>query len=173
MPVPPHAPFSAVTQAIASGVPGARAVPDAAWHVTLRFLGEVEDAAPVLAALRARLFDARAAPGKVVGVGAFPDRRRARILWAGVLAPGIDAIARRVVNATAEFGEPPERHDFVPHVTLARLRDAHDVTKFLAAQAGVEFGPAPFDEVVVFRSALARAGPEYERLEAFRLKPQP
>ncbi len=172
MPAPPLPEFSACTAAILAGIPGSRAVPDGAWHVTLRFMGDVEDPTAAIAALRKRLSDARASPGQVVGVGAFPDRRRARILWAGVLAPGIDAIARRVVSATAEFGEPPERHDFVPHITLARLRDGRDVTKFLSEKAGVSFGLAPFDEVVLFRSALRPGGPEYEPLETFKLRPQ-
>jgi len=172
MPVPSHVGLRDVTAALVGAAPDVRPVADGLWHVTLRFMGEVEDAAPVIAALKTRLSDARVAPGRVMGVGAFPDRRRARIVWAGVLAPGIDAIARRVVSATAAFGDPPERHDFVPHVTLARLRDGRDLTKFLAAHAADEFGPAPFDEVVLFQSSLRRGGPEYEALETFRLRPQ-
>ncbi|MES2153933.1 MAG: RNA 2',3'-cyclic phosphodiesterase [bacterium] len=172
MPVP-AAGLPELTTALESEVPGVRSVPPGTWHVTLRFLGEVDDVDPVRAALRARLADARAAPGRVTGIGAFPDRRRARILWAGILAPGIDAIARRVISATAEFGDPPERHDFVAHVTLARLRDARDVSKFLTTRAGIEFGPAPLDTVVLFSSVLRSVGPAYEPVETYTLKPQP
>lgn len=172
MPVPPHPSLRDVTAKIVSSVDVARPVPDGTWHITLRFLGDVDDPAPIAAALRARLSDAWSSPGRIVGLGAFPTRRRATILWAGVVAPGVDAIARRCVDATAHFGDTPDDRPFVPHLTLARLRGPRDVSKLLLEHATDEYGPAPLREVVLFQSIPDRAGPRHIPIERYPLKTQ-
>lgn len=84
------------------------------WHVTLRFLGELEDPAPVADALRgAELPVARAELGPdVVRIG--PD-------IAAFPVAGLDRLAAAVAGATAEFGRPPGRR-FQGHLTVARSR---------------------------------------------------
>jgi 2'-5' RNA ligase len=171
MPVPPHPGLAEATAHLVQAVPGVRPVPAGSWHVTLRFLGEVRESAPVETALQAALAGVAATPGQVVGAGAFPSRRRARVVWAGVLAPGIEDVAGRVVEATSALGEPPDRRPFVAHVTLARLREPRDVDRFVAAHAADSFGPAPLAEVVLFASEIGPAGPRYRAVARFPLAP--
>ena len=170
-PVPPLEAVEALAGQVSQRVPGAR-IPREGWHVTLRFLGEVDDPAPVERAMREALSRATAAPGRIVGVGAFPNARRANVLWAGVQARGLEGIAGRVTRATLDLGEKPEKRVFVPHVTLARLRAPRDVSAFLAPYAGVEFGQAPFDEVALFASRPEVGGSVYERIASVRLPSQ-
>ncbi|HEX2039558.1 MAG TPA: RNA 2',3'-cyclic phosphodiesterase [Acidimicrobiales bacterium] len=94
-------------------VPGLRWTTEDQWHVTLRFLGEADEAA-ARAALATVAFDAR--PVAVVGpaVGRFGD---------GVLhvpVDGLDELAEAVVRATGAVGVPPPRRPFRGHLTLAR-----------------------------------------------------
>lgn len=85
------------------------------WHVTLRFLGEVDDPEPVVAALaHANLEATQATLGPV-----------AKLLGRQVVSVpvgGLDALAAGVSTATAGFGRPPDDRSFHGHVTLARLR---------------------------------------------------
>jgi 2'-5' RNA ligase len=124
------------------------------WHVTLRFLGQVDGVHEALAALRSGSYaqcEARLGPE----VGRFGRR----ILHVPV--SGLDVLATSVVAATADVGNPPEDRAFRGHVTLARAR----------SRAGVDMRPftgAPIagswrvDEVVLFESHLHPKGARYE-----------
>lgn len=101
---------------------GVRPVPAAQFHVTLHFLGHVDDAARGL--VTERLARIRHDPFTLVvrGTGVFPPRGRPSVLWAGV-APsmalaGLHAAVGREIEA---LGLAVESRPYVPHVTLARL----------------------------------------------------
>ena len=100
-----------------------------AWHVTLAFLGEVNET--VSTRLEPRLERAAARhPCLAVslgGAGAFPGAGRARVLWTGVQGEprGLAALAASVAAGARRAGAPPaeERRRFQPHLTLARCRE--------------------------------------------------
>ncbi|HEX2066725.1 MAG TPA: RNA 2',3'-cyclic phosphodiesterase [Candidatus Thermoplasmatota archaeon] len=147
---------------------GARAVPPRKMHVTLRFLGEVEDPSPVVAALGDALADAPAVHGVLRGAGGFPDLRRARVAWAGVEAAGLGEVAQRVRAATRSFGQP-EGRPFVAHLTLARLPRPRDLSAWAGRHAGKVWGPFTPQAVVLFCSVPGR--PDHEALARFALPP--
>lgn len=150
---------------------GARPVPDGTWHMTLRFLGDMDDAQPVRDALAGALEGEQSLPAVVAGVGAFQSPRKARIVWAAVQAEGVEALAKKVEDATQELGQPPDRRDFVPHVTLARLKRPKDLRSFCGVHESTRFAQGVLDEVVLYRSVLTPAGPRYERAAVFPLEP--
>ena len=96
-------------------------------HLTLKFLGDVEEArvADVASAL-ARVAAGHAAVRVVVsGVGAFPSLARPRVVWAGVEAtPRLELLQHDVEAACAALGFEVEGRAFRPHVTLGRVRPA-------------------------------------------------
>jgi 2'-5' RNA ligase len=96
--------------------PGVRWVPPEQLHVTIRFIGnaEVHDVAAVLDRLAPSLQPASVDLGPHVG-------RLGRNVVC-VPARGLEALAGRVVDATAALGQPPDPRPFHGHVTLARLR---------------------------------------------------
>ena len=107
------------------GLPGARWVPLEAMHLTLRFIGEVDGAQVddihgalsrvTVESFTVRLFDA----------GAFPNRGRPRVVWAGVeRSADLDALKARIDAALGDADCGPDERKFAPHVTLARLRGA-------------------------------------------------
>lgn len=96
--------------------PGLRWTPEERWHVTLRFLSEVDQHDPVADALRPAL----RAQGPVRARLGGRTRRLGGVLAAYVT--GLDELARGVVEATARMGRPPDRRPFAGHVTLARGR---------------------------------------------------
>ncbi len=90
------------------------------WHVTLRFLGEVD------AEAASKAFDAIVAYGPVVAeIGPATGRFGRRILHVPV--SGLDGLAAATVAATAGIGNPPESRRFAGHITLARARHPRGV----------------------------------------------
>jgi 2'-5' RNA ligase len=157
---------------LAGGIPGARWVEARNLHVTLRFLGEIEEG---LAAELDEALAALAEPGFALaldGFGAFGGRRRLHTLWAGVeRVPLLVHLRDKVETVVVRLGLPSEARKFSPHVTLARLRDTPSgrVHDFIAGTSPFHLGPWPVDHFTLFRSHLSRGGAEYERLENYPL----
>ncbi|GAA4225817.1 2'-5' RNA ligase [Streptosporangium album] len=121
--------------------PGLRWPDPETWHVTLAFLGEVpEEVRPDLETRLARAAS-RHAPMtlSLVGAGAFPSARRARVFWTGLYGPRL-----RLVRLAGSLGAGAERAGAVqtdrrplrPHLTLARSRTDVDLSRLVE-----DFGP--------------------------------
>lgn len=145
-------------------------------HLTLKFLGETDDArAPELAdALRRAAAGARALPLEISGCGAFPDAERPRVVWAGVSAePALELLQHAVEREFAPLGFPTEARPFRPHLTLGRTRkDARPgaFRPLAASLAGVAFAETVvIEQVELLRSALQPTGAVYHLVHRERL----
>lgn len=154
-----------------------RWIPAENLHLTLKFLGNVEEAqvASIRLALREALAGAAGFPVVARGLGVFPDARRPRVLWAGLAALELVRIAGRVERALEPLGVERATTRFRPHATIGRwrrpeLRDK-DLREELARWRDHEFGTFRIDEVTLFRSVLQPAGAVYTALEVFPLEP--
>lgn len=151
-------------------------------HYTIRFLGDLgEDGArraaeaAVEAAAAHRAFDAR-----LGNLGAFPNARRARVLWLG-LAEGAEplvALAHSVEQALRQRGFDRADKPFAAHLTVGRVREPSRDWGPLLAGAGAalaaEGEPTRFrvDRVLVVHSQLSPKGSIYTpRAEAPLLSP--
>ena len=162
-PVESSSAFSLATQSLRETASGVRPVPADSWHITLRFLGEVDDLNLVAAAMHDALAGFAAIPAVVRGVGAFPQLCAARVAWAAVDAPGLARVEERIREATVNMGNPPGTSIFVPHITLARFRQACDVTKWIEQHTSTLFFQGDLSQVVLFSSTQTRQGPVYTR----------
>jgi 2'-5' RNA ligase len=126
------------------GLPGARWVDVENYHITLRFIGDVEghvadEVANALDRVRRPAFTLT-----LSGVGAFGGRKPHSI-WAGVAAsPDLTALQGEIERICQRLGLPPDPRKFMPHVTLARLRNSSpaEVAHYLSARGN--FAAAPF-----------------------------
>ncbi|GAB4480871.1 MAG: RNA 2',3'-cyclic phosphodiesterase [Anaerolineales bacterium] len=150
-----------------------RWVPAENIHLTLKFLGEVENAR--LEALQNALSQACAAQPafeiSVGGLGAFPSLHRPRVLWAGVQAPpALAELHQKVEQAAAGAGFPAEAQSFSAHLTLGRVREPigsislNTLRAVLAATRIESLGAAPVDFIHLYRSELLPNGPRYSLL---------
>jgi 2'-5' RNA ligase len=150
--------------------PRAKWVPKQNQHVTLKFLGAtwprlvpwVHENVQAVAQGHAPV------PTRALGLGAFPNPRRARVLWVGLddAEAGLARIAAALNDALArEFA--PEKRGFTPHLTVARF----DPPVGLEGLAGVELVSESFEiaRIVLYRSHLRRPAPMYEEMGTFAL----
>ncbi|EPR44658.1 2'-5' RNA ligase [Desulfovibrio sp. X2] len=161
------------------------------WHLTLRFLGEVDEARveELAGALRGVAWEAFTLRGG--GAGAFPDLLRPRVAWIGLAEGGEECrrLAESVQVALAPLGFAPEERKFSPHLTLARVKGdqrrekrtrttegarktaggnaAEDVTECLREAARRRWPACVVREMVLWRSVLGGGGPAYTRLAEF------
>ena len=143
------------------------------YHLTLQFLGPVRKLAPVVEGLASAVGDRTAFSFQLGGAGAFPKPGRARVVWMGsaVGGPDLVGLATAVADGLAPHGYEPDRKEFHPHLTLARLKAPDNVAGVLAAVGSEPVGePFTVGEVVLFQSQLSSKGPTYSVLERFPLR---
>jgi len=158
---------------LCEGVPGARWSNDDQFHLTLRFIGEVDRAAfeeivHSLGAVEADAFEL-----SLAGVGHYPPRGAPRILWAGARPnPALNALQARVESALVRAGLPPEPRKFSAHITLARVREASldRITAYLARHGLFATEPFPVAEFHLYSSRLSPSGSHYEIEASFPLR---
>jgi 2'-5' RNA ligase len=139
-------------------------------HLTLKFLGEVEEAK--LDALKAAL-DSCARPPFAISVkrvGVFPNEKFVRVVWAGVESKELGVLAGEVENALAKIGFPKEGRPFAAHATLARAKAKVDVRAFLEKFKGFDFGSCQISKFILKKSTLTPKGPVYEDVHSVLLK---
>jgi 2'-5' RNA ligase len=146
---------------LASGVPGARWVDPGNYHLTLRFIGEIDEG--TASDVDAALLPIRAKPFAVTlaGVGRFGDR----MLWVGVeKSPPLVHLRDKVESALVRLGLAPETRRYAPHVSLARLRNASEakLQAYLTEHALFRAEPFPVDKFSLVASYLTKAGSIYE-----------
>ena len=149
-------------------IPG-RLSPPENWHLTLRYLGRVDEV--TYERFLHGLGDvAEERPFRITlgGVGAFPNPRRATVVWAGLITgeEELAALAAISEEAAVAAGLEPEERPFRPHLTLSRVRPPADVTGLVGEPVPASWRA---DRVVVYRSVPTRGGTAYEPLETFRL----
>lgn len=153
--------------------PSARWAPVANQHVTLKFLGSVDEGLldPVRAAAATVALGHRASELRLGLPGVFPSRRRAKVLWIGIDDPHelLSSLAHDLESHLAQLGFPAEGRVFRPHLTLARFKDPVRVGAELPPLDLYDAHAFKIDRVDLFRSHLHPKGARYEILESFPL----
>ncbi|MGE3933232.1 MAG: RNA 2',3'-cyclic phosphodiesterase [Rhodospirillaceae bacterium] len=158
---------------VATGPREARWVPEENFHLTVRFIGEVNEDAlheivPALGEVHSEPFDLT-----LTGAGHFETGGKVRQLWVGVEKnPSLAALRDRVESALVRAGLEPERRKFAPHVTIARLNNGASALArdWLAANSMFRAMPVRVDEFVLFSSFQGRSGSIYRVEAAFTLE---
>ena len=148
---------------LAGGLSGARWSPEENYHLTLRFIGEVdsgfaEDLAEALSHVAGAAFELQ-----IRALGSFGGARP-RAVWAGV-APSepLAALRRRVESALVRAGLPPEERKFTPHVTLGRTAGARPaaVAAWLGDRGAFHLSAIAVEDFSLMSSRLGGAAPVY------------
>ena len=167
-----------VRDALTNFMERARALaPEARWarveglHVTLKFIGHVDDA--VVEKIKAALASIKAAPFEVkfTGAGFFPNPNAARVFWAGVDGgERLPRLASVIDSALEKLGFPRETKPYHPHLTLARTssRPLRGLKPLLDEPP--QFGTMTAREFFLYQSQPQKGGSKYTKLERFELE---
>jgi 2'-5' RNA ligase len=152
---------------------GVRWVRPESLHVTLKFIGEVEEVK--LAGIHKALLDMRVdGPSDVHlrGLGFFPDQRRPAVLWTAVESTeSLPALTREIDRTLATQDIAKENRVFVPHLTLARFSPPGIHPNLLATvQKNIlrDFGSFEAREFLLIESTLKSSGAEYSSVQTYR-----
>ena len=176
--IPPDwaAHLGALSRTLAQRTSGLSWVKPENLHVTIRFLGDLDDAA--LGRTRASVAESlarTAAPLARLGpLSAFPNLARPRVLWVGLSegAEAVGEVARAVDDGLRHAGFGPPDRPFRAHVTLARVRPgAKGLETIRDAALGEPPASALLDRVAVMKSDLHPSGSRYTALQEVRLRP--
>ena len=160
---------------LGGGVPGAKWQGEDQIHLTLRFIGEVDehvahDIDDALASVRSPAFKL-----ELIGVGTFGGRDP-HALWAGVRPnEALFHLHRKIETALQRIGLPPESRKFAPHVSLAKLkRPPRDkLAEFIQQHALFASGAIPIGQFVLYSSQLGSGGSVYRIERTYELLPSP
>jgi len=155
--------LGALQERLKGGVPPAHWPPSENFHLTLVFLGNISEASvPQVLAAGCRVAAAQQSFSlNTADLGAFPDPKRARILWLGLEAEAsLAKLALDFQRAMEALGMILDDKLFIPHLTLARMKSpvpVHLDAPKLAATVHVR-------ELVLFQSTTGSRGSIYTPL---------
>lgn len=146
-------------------------------HVTLNFVGDVVDIeVPELCQLiREAVEPMPAFELSLKGVDGFASAQEPRVLWMGV-DEGADALKQiydALANVLHHWGVNKDRNEYVPHMTLGRLKRGgrwnEELLELVHKLRNHDGGFCHVDEVIVFSSYLERSGPTYTPMARIKL----
>lgn len=160
---------------LASGLGDVRWTSPDQQHLTLRFIGEIDngqanDVADALTLVPGLPFEL-----SLKGLGHFPPRGEPRVIWAGVQAtPELKALKRRIDRALQQAGIPRDSQKYKPHVTLARLRrppTKAGLATYLMRHSLYRSQSFPVSGFKLFSSWLDGLGADYQVEASYDLVP--
>ncbi len=154
-------------------------IPDARWvdvsqlHLTLRFIGEVDDGTfDSIKSSLAEITETRFSL-TIRGVGCFPPKHAPRVLWVGIEDnEALIRLAEKVEQVLVrKCGIEPERRKFSPHITIARFRETSlsKVADYLAKNSSFRTETFPVNTFFLYSSKLTPKGAEHRREAAYAL----
>jgi 2'-5' RNA ligase len=155
-------------------LPRARWTRPEGWHLTLKFLGEVERQrlTALGSELALRVCHIGTVPVKLEKSGFFPSSARPRVAWVGGAAEGAEKLVAAVEEAAEFAGFQRERRRWSVHLTQARLKvqwPKATVDRFLDWGDQLDLEAFTCREIVLFSSDLQPGGAVYTALERFSL----
>lgn len=135
-------------------------------HVTLKFLGDVEEerVPAVEEAVERAAAPVEPFEASYEGVGVFPSRSYVRVVWVGAEGSGFSELASNLEDEMADLGFEREDRDFVPHATIARVKSGRVKDRIVGvvdSHEGEGFGGEVVRDVRLKSSRLEPDGAVY------------
>lgn len=153
------------------GLPGARWIDVENYHITLRFIGDVENRTADELVDRLDRIDRPEFQIRLDGIGSFGSRKPHSV-WAGVSPhPEMTALQGEIERICQRMGLPADPRKFTPHVTLARLKSSRldDVVHYLSGRGNFQTAPFTAARFVLLSSRESVGGGPYLTEEVFPL----
>ena len=145
-------------------------------HLTLKFIGETNESVEAFAkAMRAATFGMQAFDLKFDKVGIFGSSYDPRVIWIGSQQQNLmlNQLGENILNEMDAIGFKRDRQNFVPHLTLGRIREIIDKPHFqqiMKSQPPQVFQQTVVDKIILYESILRREGPLYKEISVVSLR---
>lgn len=148
-------------------------------HLTLKFLGNIpsRQATEIAETMGKAVQGISSFHLEISGLGAFPNLKQARVLWVGVGGEldQLSSLQQKIDSALAALGFPKEERPFVPHLTLARIREGASAPErkgfgeLVGSSSFEDKYPVEVEAIRLMRSQLTPAGALYTCLSVVGL----
>jgi 2'-5' RNA ligase len=156
------------------GLPGARWIDRENYHLTLRFIGDIDDG--LARDIAFMLGDVERAPFELrfEGLASFGGRKPRAVCAAVSASPAFYDLQAEHERLMQRVGLDPEGRKYSPHVTLARLRDssARQVADYLGSREPFRSPPFTVTRFVLYSSRASVGGGPYVVEAAYPLNPR-
>lgn len=137
-------------------------------HITLKFLGEIDDETigkieNTLDKIKLDKFNI-----SIEGIGVFPNENYVKVVWIGCISKELEMLAETIDTNLKEKFQIESEH-FVGHLTIARVKRKIDLSKFLNENRNVKIGTVEVNSFELMESKLTPNGPEYSAIKRFIL----
>lgn len=145
-------------------------------HLTLKFFGETEEdkILEIIQALKSGIQDHEKFTLKISTLGLFGSSYNPKLIWAGLQnVDPLKQLVRSIHSELESIGFFQDRQNFVPHLTLGRIRNLKDKNLFQDIISNYKedyFQDALVSEVFLYESTLTKKGPKYQITETVELK---
>lgn len=153
------------------GLPGARWIDAENYHVTLRFIGDVDDVvardvAAMLDQIKRRAFDLH-----FDGIDAFGGRKPRAVVASVAVSQALTELQAEQERMMQRIGLEPEGRKYTPHVTIARLRESssRDVANYLSSRGLFRTPSFHVSRFVLYSSRASMGGGPYVVEESYPL----
>ena len=145
-------------------------------HITLKFFGEtmenrISDISNVLREVAGRH---QPFTSEIVNVGIFGSSYSPKVIWFGIdKSEPLKKLGLEVLQSVEKIGWEHDRQNFVPHLTIGRIKDIPDKHLFQSVidmHKKTWMQEVQVSEFHLYESILLREGPVYKVLETFKLK---
>ena len=153
------------------GLPGARWIDTENYHVTLRFIGDIDGASAHEIASMLERVDRRPFEVTVRGLSSFGGRKPRAVVATIVPSRPLIELQAELERLMQRIGLDPEGRKFIPHVTLARLHDAsnQDVADYLSLRGYFPSRVFMADRFVLFSARASTGGGPYVVEDSYAL----
>lgn len=144
-------------------------------HLTLKFFGQTDEKRipAILKALKMAVGESQVFNIKISDTGIFGSRYDPRVVWFGIeKQPMLDKLAHTVITELEKCGWERDRQNFVPHLTIGRIKELKDVPLFqqiINKYKKLEIQEGSVSEIILYESILRREGPLYIKEAVFEL----
>jgi 2'-5' RNA ligase len=153
-----------------------RWIPAANIHLTLKFLGDIEPARVPEIKTQLNVASRSTAPFvlNAKGIGVFPNRRQARVMWVGLIGDlsHLERLKQNIESGLTPLGFKRDRRPFRAHLTIGRMRQRPDpkALDVLLEPLKDDTGePFTIDQIRFYQSVLRPSGAEYKLLHTASL----
>ncbi|MDG5815482.1 RNA 2',3'-cyclic phosphodiesterase [Chitinispirillales bacterium ANBcel5] len=154
-------------------IPGAKWIDEKQLHLTLRFIGDVQNDIADRIHLSLKSVSSSSFSMALKGVGYFPPKRHPRVLWFGIAEnPELLQFQAKIDKVITEAGIAPEGRKYSPHITVARLNKSplERIVNFISANSLFSTDSFTVTEFHLYSSTLGKEGAHHIKEATYPLR---